>query len=134
MHRSKNVAAAVLLVVAALALAGCARDVDPFGPAAPAESPFTISTVSDVVTINSYVVSFLGRTFDGTNTTFAYHVRGTGVEPALSHFTVELPPCAPAGAVFEPAGSANVNTNQNSGIYGVEWHLEVEADDSQGRV
>jgi hypothetical protein len=126
-----------LAAVASVAFAGCSAD--PSDMSSPvgneslvAHAPLT-SFVSHETTINNFVVRFDGRTVSGGNTTFTYNVRGTGVEPNLSHFTVELPACAPAPLSFSPAGSANINTNPQSGIYGVEWHLSVAKDNLAGQ-
>jgi len=67
------------------------------------------------------------------STTFRYTVSGTGVEPALSHFTIELPDCAPELAAYEPTNSVSINYNPQTGIYGIEWHLSVDHDDPVGR-
>jgi len=83
--------------------------------------------------INNYIVQYDGRTFDGVETTFSYTVYGTGIEPALSHFTLELPECAPDLSGYQPTNSVSINHNPQTGIYGIEWHLNVEADDSIGR-
>lgn len=126
-----------LAAVACAALAGCSADPadvsSPVGNESLVASAPATSFVSQETTINNFVVRFDGRTVSGGNTTFTYTVRGTGVEPNLSHFTVELPSCAPAPLAFSPAGSVNVNTNPQSGIYGVEWHLSVSKDNLAGQ-
>ncbi|HXV13324.1 MAG TPA: SdrD B-like domain-containing protein [Candidatus Krumholzibacteria bacterium] len=126
-----------LFAVASVAFAGCSADrtdvSSPVGNESPVVHAPLASFVSQETTINNFVVRFDGRTVSGGNTTFTYTVRGTGVDPNLSHFTVELPACAPAPLSFSPAGSANVNTNPQSGIYGVEWHLSVSKDNLAGQ-
>jgi hypothetical protein len=126
-----------VVALASLAMAGCSADPTDVSPTteamlAPAVSP-TPSFVSEETTINNYVVHFDGRTVSGGNTTFTYTVRGTGVDPSLSHFTIELPACAGAPLSYSPTGSANINTNAQSGIYGIEWHLSVAKDNFAGR-
>lgn len=130
-----RVASTIALV--ALVAGGCSRDNRPDGmsntsPLAPSFT--TTSFVSDDVVINYYNVHFNGRTFENNQTTFSYTVTGTGVDPSLNHFTIELPPCAPALDSYSPTGSANINTNQDSGIYGIEWHLSVAKDNTIGQV
>lgn len=126
----------ILPALAALAVAGCAGDrpTAPDSPASPSAPAWTVTTVGDQVTINNYVVTFQGRVFDGTNTTFAYHVVSVDAPEDLSHFNVELPACASAIVSLSPSNSANVNTNQDSGIYGVEWHINLDRDDTVGQV
>jgi hypothetical protein len=83
--------------------------------------------------INNYVVQYDGRIFDGAETSFHYTVFGTGVEPALSHFTLELPDCAPELSGYAPTNSVSINYDPNTGLYGIDWHLAVAADDLVGR-
>ena len=133
----KNITRASLALVALVA-GGCAMEspTDSTSPAIPAFSPSVVTVtgfVSDETIINHYSVHFDGRTYANDQTTFTYTVRGTGVDPSLSHFTVELPACAPAPASYSPTTSANINTNQSSGIYGIEWHLSVAKDNFVGR-
>jgi len=135
MQTLRTIVATCLALVAVLA--GCSQDT---GPTA---VPTTADIGSDewsqpgktvsVVLINNFEVSFDGRTLADGNTVFTWTVRGTGVEPALSHFMVQLPDCAPEPLSFSPTNSVSVNTNPDTGIYGAEWHLQVDADDSVGR-
>lgn len=127
-----------LAACVSVALAGCSTDPadvsspvagDVLAPSVVAASGF----VAQEVMINNYIVRFDGRTVSGGSTTFTYTVHGTGVDPSLSHFTVELPPCAGAPVSYSPTGSANINTNPQSGIYGLEWHLSVAQDNLVGR-
>ena len=92
----------------------------------------SLKSVTQTV-INNFIVQYDGRTFDGDETTFSYTVYGTGVEPALSHFTLELPDCAPELSGYSPTNSVSINYNPQIEIFGIEWHLNVEADDSVGR-
>jgi hypothetical protein len=127
----------LLAAIVIASLASCGRE----------NSPLTLSKSSSAdgaaggiavtsapgVLINNYLVHFDGRVFDGNQTTFQYTVTGTGVEPALSHFTIELPDCAPELAAYHPTNSVSINHNPQTGIYGIEWHLAVEHDDLEGR-
>jgi len=128
---------AALGLVLLLTLASCARDDSPtqvtLTPGTPAAAPLAAQKSLSGNVINNFSVDFDGRTLVGGNTVFTWTVRGTGVEPALSHFMVQLPECAPDPLGFSPTNSVSLNTNPNTGIYGVEWHLNVEADDSVGR-
>jgi len=90
--------------------------------------------VPDQTVINNFNVHFDGRTVAGGNTTFTYTVSGTGVDPSMSHFTIELPPCVGAPVAFSPVGGANINTNQESGIYGLEWHSSIDENNVVGVV
>jgi hypothetical protein len=126
------------LGVVALAgfMAGCSADPTDVSQShepvlTPALAP-TPSFISDETTINHYVVRFDGRTVSGGNTTFTYNVRGTGVAPSMTHFTVELPACAGAPVSYSPTVGGNINTNQGTGIYGLEWHKSVATDNFVG--
>ena len=50
---------------------------------------------TDGLLLNTFVVRYVERTFDGNTTTFTYTVTGTNVPPDLSHFDIEIPICAP---------------------------------------
>jgi len=94
--------------------------------------PVTVQTANQVL-IDNYIVQYDGRTYDGTETTFAYTVFGTGVEPALSHFTLELPDCAPDLSGYSPTNSVSINYDPATELYGIDWHLSVAHDDTVGR-
>jgi hypothetical protein len=125
----------LFLLAGLLILTSCSGDA-PTDPVdrypAPADALDPIKSASQTL-INNYIIQYDGRTYDGNETTFAYTVFGTGVDPALSHFTLELPDCAPELSGFSPTNSVSINTNPQTGIYGIEWHLSVEADDLVGR-
>jgi hypothetical protein len=127
----------ILFAILAAALAGCSGEGDtPFTPARTGmdTTPAAVkTTASPPDTINHYVVAFAGRTVTSGQTTFTWRVYGTGVEPALSHFTVEIPECAGTPVAYSPTNSVSINTNPQTGIYGLEWHLSVEPDDAVGR-
>jgi SdrD B-like domain len=120
-----------------LVLASCSRNDGPTeiqeGVRLPSPTTMPGKSFQSETMINNFIVSFVGRTLNEENTVFTWSVRGTGVEPALSHFMVQLPDCAPEPVGFSPTNSVSINSNPNTGIYGVEWHLNVEADDSVGR-
>ncbi len=123
---------ALLSLVALVVLASCSRDESPTGWA-PSPGGLAPDKSMPGGLVNNYEIHFDGRTMAGGNTVFTWTVRGTGVEPALSHFMIQLPACAPEPVGYDPAGSVSINTNPNTGIYGLEWHLNVEADDTTGR-
>jgi hypothetical protein len=83
--------------------------------------------------INGFVVSYGGRSFDGTNTTFTYTVTGTGTPPALSHFDVEIPVCEPLLDVagFSPSEAVSVGSDPTTGIDGIKWDLPLNTDASR---
>jgi hypothetical protein len=135
---NRIVRAAAAFALVAMVAGGCSRDTSsPYEPTATAEvapvSGAMLGFVSNQVIINHYQVQFDGRTVANGKTTFSYTVRGTGVDPSLTHFSVELPTCAGSPASYTPTGGANINTNQSSGIYGLEWHLNVPKDPTQPR-
>jgi hypothetical protein len=124
------------IFLSVLFLASCSSEppTEPAGalPGA-ADRPGVVDKTANQTLINNYIVQYDGRTFTGGETTFRYTVYGTGVDPALSHFTLELPDCAPELSGYSPTNSVSINENPQTGIYGIEWHLNVEADDSVGR-
>jgi hypothetical protein len=115
------------VIVAVCLVAGCSTDQNNFvAPTNEAVGP-ALGFIADQTVINNYNVHFDGRTVSGGNTTFTYTVSGTGATaPSMSHFTVEVPACAGTPVSFNPVGGANLNTNQTSGIYGVEWHSSID--------
>ncbi|MFO7654175.1 MAG: SdrD B-like domain-containing protein [Candidatus Krumholzibacteriia bacterium] len=126
----------VLLAGSLLVLASCSSDaptqVAPAGKAADAAVSTTLQSPTAPV-INNYIVRYDGRTHDGSTTSFTYTVRGTGVQPALSHFTLELPDCAPALAAYSPTNSVSINYDPATGIDGIDWHLNVSSDGFESR-
>mgnify|MGYP000724157712 CR=1 FL=1 len=131
----RSIPTAFWLIMSLSILIGCSQDsvTVPERSAEPVATTPDPTKTSEQTLINNYVVQYDGRTFDGAETTFRYTVYGTGVEPALSHFMLELPGCAPPPSSFSPINSVSINTSQETGIYGIEWHLAVEADDTVGR-
>ncbi len=127
---------ALLTVALLAALVGCTGEETPTGPASPTVvSPATqVDKSLSANVINGYEVRFDGRMMREGDTQFVWTVRGTGGDPALSHFMVQLPACAGAPVAYQPTGSVSINTNPHTGIYGLEWHLEVASDDTTGRM
>lgn len=121
-----------LLAVTLAAFAGCGDTDAPTRPGVTTTDPAPWKAEAGNV-INHYEIRFDGRTVTGGETRFAWTVTGTGVDPALSHFRVQLPECAPEPVAYSPTGSVSLNGDPNTGIYGLEWHLNVEADDTVGR-
>jgi SdrD B-like domain len=115
---------AYLLAVSALTFAGC----DSASDDTTLEAPAAASLAGDAsITLNQYVVLYEGRTYDAGSdkTTFSYRVTGTGVAPALSHFSIELPECAPALASYTPPKGAKTGVDPITGIFGIKWHAIV---------
>jgi hypothetical protein len=75
--------------------------------------------------INGYDVTFSGREFNGTQTTFSYNVSGTGVDPSLSNLTIQVPDCAGTLSGFSPSEAASVGDEPNSGLFGIKWDLPL---------
>ena len=127
----------IICLVLLLAVASCSQDDRPTeipqGTAPVITTQAPLKALTSGVVISNYAVQFDGRNTIGSNTVFTWTVQGTGVEPALSHFMIQLPACAPEPLSFSPSNSVSINTNPNTGIYGVEWHLSVDADDFTGR-
>ena len=134
----RNMRASVIACFALLmALAGCSEDTGPTVAIAPGANTVghwsQPGKIESVVLINDFEVSFDGYSMLNGNTVFTWTVRGTGVEPALSVFAVQLPDCAPEPLSFSPGDSVSIDTDPDTGIYGVEWHLQIEPGDTLGR-
>lgn len=79
----------------------------------------------------SFSVTYDGRSFDGTNTTFSYTARvlvgyrGLG----FSHITFGVQPCRPGLNVLScsPTSGAEcyLNTDPTTGVYGVKWNFDL---------
>ncbi len=121
-----------VIVVFGLVAPGCSTDQNELvAPTSEAVGP-TFSFVADQAVINHFNVHFDGRTVAGGNTTFTYTVSGTGVDPSMSHFSIELPPCAGAPVSYSPVGGANINTNPQSGVYGLQWNSSIDENNLVG--
>ena len=121
-----------LVTILAVLLAGCTREA-PLATESPSRGDLTHRALAwtDPVMIDGYLVRFDGRDFSNNQTTFSYNVSGTGVTPTLSHFTIELPPCAGALISFSPTSSASIGTNMTTGIFGIKWDLQIGPDDNR---
>jgi hypothetical protein len=77
----------------------------------------------DGLLLNTFVVSYGGRVFDGSQTTFTYIVSGTGAPPDLSHFDVEIPHCVPPLEViaFSPTDAVEFGVDPTTGVDGIKW-------------
>ncbi len=84
-------------------------------------------------TVNGFTVSYGGRIFDGTNTTFIYVVIGTGAGPDLSHFDVEIPQCDTALQVvaYNPADAVSFGTDPTTGVNGIKWDLPLGVNETR---
>jgi uncharacterized repeat protein (TIGR01451 family) len=68
---------------------------------------------------STHLITFLGSTYNGTNTTFNYQITGGG-PPALSHWVVEL--CVPCSYVVSAGpGSVTCGTDPTTGVYGLKF-------------
>lgn len=93
------------------------------------QSPSTSATGSrSIIGLDEspYEVVYLGRTFDGTNTTFAYRVTVTD-DPELSHFIVEIPECDPPLEVvgYDPTTAVTIGLDPTTGLVGIKWDLPL---------
>ncbi len=121
------------LVVLAITPVGCAQRGTPNSPDAAvgtAAGRRAALATSGSETVGNYTVRYDGRTFAGGQTTFAYTVSGTGVDPALSNFVIQLPACAPALASSVPSGGT-IGTDPNSGLFGIKWSLSLGTSESR---
>lgn len=93
------------------------------------------------ITVRGYEVSYLGSSFDGTNTTYSYKVCGTGSNPELSHFNIGVPVCTPGLELVstEPTHAANQQVepappypttkfkkDPTTGVYGVKFDFALK--------
>ncbi|HPF69391.1 MAG TPA: SdrD B-like domain-containing protein [Candidatus Krumholzibacteria bacterium] len=128
-RRGLSLAVASTALLLSLALAGCSQT-DPLttpAPAGPAEK-------ADAVTpIGNFTVTYLGRTFDGQQTTFRWNVAGTGADPNLIWWMVELPACAPEPSAWDPAEGGQFHDAPAYGFSGFKWELPIDAQDTAGR-
>ncbi|MAS37382.1 MAG: hypothetical protein CL610_25500 [Anaerolineaceae bacterium] len=85
------------------------------------------------VLINGFRVSFAGRVFNGTQTTFSYVVTGTGTPPDLSHFDVEIVTCSPELEVvgFSPSTAVSFGTDPTTGVDGIKWDIPLVTTESR---
>lgn len=85
------------------------------------------------VLINGFRVSFAGRVFNGTQTTFSYVVTGTGTPPDLSHFDVEIATCSPELEVvgFSPSTAVSFGTDPTTGVDGIKWDIPLLTTESR---
>ncbi|MDX1672522.1 MAG: SdrD B-like domain-containing protein [Balneolaceae bacterium] len=102
---------------------------EPDSPAAfiPGSSGSTFENPVTTVAINNYLVTFNGKAYDATSdqSTFSYTVSGTGVEPALNNFFMEIPACAGTPVAFSPVQSAKLSSS------GITWEASIPTDGSQ---
>lgn len=83
----------------------------------------------------SFDVSYGGRVYDDAvnQTTFTYVVTGVDPSPDLSHFSVEIPFCAPplfaVGTV--PASPVQFGADPTTGVDGIKWDLPLQAMESR---
>ncbi|HAZ30939.1 TPA: hypothetical protein DCY65_05175, partial [Candidatus Acetothermia bacterium] len=69
----------------------------------------------------NYTVTFLGATYDGTNTTFRYQVC-SNESPAISHWVLGLPTtCATCADVVAASHVYTCGTDPTTGVFGVKF-------------
>ena len=121
-------------LLALIALAACSHHDDPAGPTPAADPTAKAAGTPDEVVLGNYVVTYAGRTYDGQETTFSWHVAGTGQEPDLRWFFVEVPDCAPTPSGYLPVEGGQLRTLYPYGLDGVKWLLALDAEDPDGRL
>ncbi len=85
------------------------------------------------ILLNSFKITFEGRTETADSTTFTWTLRGPGSEPALRNFVIQLPDCAPEPLSFIPNNAIVVSSNSDPAFYGVQWTLMTETDHQYAR-
>lgn len=79
-----------------------------------------------------FSVEYLGRTFDGDNSTFSYRVCHLQDTPGqgFSHVTFEVPICDPALTVVNCSPDAcEIGLDPTTGVYGVKWDDDLEVEE-----
>jgi len=94
-----------------------------------------ISFTATAQTVNGYSVTFASRTYveAADQTTFIYVVTGTGVDPALSHFDLEIPVCETSLTVVatSPSEAVEFGTDPTTGINGIKWDMPLGTTESR---
>ncbi len=87
-------------------------------------------TVNCVADCSSYQVDFLGSSYDGANTNFAYRVAASD-DPAISHWVLALPTCIDE-ADIEAAGPGTweFGTDPTTGARGIKFETSINAGES----
>ena len=76
-----------------------------------------------------FSVEYLGKNYDGLNSTFSYRICHVHQTPGqgFSHVTFEVPICDPALNVTSCSpDSCNIGIDPTTGIYGVKWEDDIE--------
>jgi len=116
-----------LYLIVIVGLSSCSDIQSPVGETKEDLVSSVTAIPGESVAINNYVVTFNGKSYDnGTDqSTFSYTVTGTGVEPALNNFFIEVPTCAGTPVAFHPVESAKVTEA------GITWEASVPTEGSQ---
>lgn len=82
---------------------------------------------SDPVEIQNYRITFNGKSYDENSdqSTFSYTVNGTGLEPALNFFALEIPTCAGSPTAYTPTQSAKLAVNE------IKWEASISSTSSR---
>lgn len=95
----------------------------------------TAQDSSSGLQLMSFNVSYGGRVYDSaTNqTTFSYVVTGTGTRPDLSHFSLEIPTCAPPliVAATSPTDAVSYGVDPTTGVNGIKWDLPLRTTETR---
>lgn len=82
------------------------------------------------VLINTYNIEFLSRVVNDSNadnitTTFNYRVSGTGIQPSLDSFFLEVPECAVSPLSWTPSNASSFNEGY------IKWNSSVTPNSTQ---
>lgn len=87
------------------------------------------------ILLNTFYVSYEGRTYDrvADTTTYTYVVTGTGQPPDLSHFDLGIPRCLPPLQVvsYSPTEAVEFGIDPNTGVDGIKWGQPLKVNQSR---
>jgi len=115
------------LFLPTLLLTSCSRELTPTSPEPQTSAELQMAAPlsgGSYVVIRGYKVRYDGRTVAYGKTIFTYTVSGTGYDPTLSNFVVQLPSCAPA-VIFTSPSDASIGVDPITTFYGVKWNLSL---------
>jgi hypothetical protein len=107
--------------------------VQPEATEVPDDDDDTPTDTDGGILLNTFIVTYGGSSFDGTNTTFTYIVTGTGESPDLSHFDVGIPTCPEALVVvaYSPTDAFSTGVDPTTGVDGAKWDMPLGVNSSR---